>query len=515
METRYQPRQLLSSMPWKICRWAFLVASLLISPIAVFAQTYTITSGSPQSLSITNVHAGDMVTVDATLFSGDPNENGEGEPLVLALPGGNFVVSGYFSPQQTTFLALQDNQLVSAFIQGADGDESAQVAFTVNAKKRYTQDQKDKFAKYAAILGGVGGGLGTVAAICGLAPEPTATKVCAVVGALGAGASAILAAKYGLMALDPCDPNFTDIFQPVLLTIPPIVAQPGITQAEANAANAWLLNEAQQLAFVQAIQVSINRANCAAASGDTTDETKQMLAAGNYAIQLAGFVNAASGARAALVSAIQAAGFAPVTFTANDVFNYEVNILFNGLPLDTLQALIALGADADTINFVTGILIVQDVNATAGTFPNFLNNSTTSSLEQSLAAGLITFGIANGATAGVPLKTGQMVQAQGWISSGQGKTTFALNAHVDQQGNLLGTLELNDHGGFSIQHGSVAHAFLIGNTAFSVDGGYVASNGSSQTWTASADARQQSIAISTSEGFSFSGVLGGGNVTIK
>jgi hypothetical protein len=43
------------------------------------------------------VHAGDIVTVDATLFSGDSNENGEGEPLILLLPGGNFTVAVLFA----------------------------------------------------------------------------------------------------------------------------------------------------------------------------------------------------------------------------------------------------------------------------------------------------------------------------------------------------------------------------------------------------------------------------------
>jgi len=491
----------------------FLAATLLALPTAL-AQTFTITAGSPQPLLINNVHAGDQVTLDATLFSGDPNENGEGEPLVVIIPGGNFVVAGYFSPQTTTFLALQDNQPVSAFIQGADGDEFAQVTFTVNAKKRYTQEEKDKFAKYAAILGGVGGGLGTIAAICGLTPEPLATKICAVVGALGAGASAILAARYGLMALDPCDPNFGTIFQPVLMTIPLIQAQPGITQAEADAANAWLLNQAEQVTLTQAILISINRANCAAANGDSVDETKQMQAAGTYAIQLAGFVNAAAGTRANLVSAIQAAGFVPVTSTPGNVFNYELNLLFFGLPSDTFGAMVALGADSNEINFATGELIVQNIFTTAGTFPDFLNNAATTSLEQSIAIDLVNFGIANGA-GGVPLKSGQMVQAQGWVQNGSGRTTFALEAHVDQKGNLLGKLELNDHSGFSIQQGTVAHAFMVGNTAFSVDGSYVASDGSSQTWTARGDAMQQTIAISTSQNFSVNGTLGGGNVSVK
>lgn len=485
---------------------------IMLLPAVVAAQTYTVTSSSPQSLPIANVHAGDQVSVDATLFSGDPNENGEGEPLVVLLPGGNFVVSGYFAPQQITFLALQDGQAVSAFIQGADGDESATVTFTVNPKKRFTQEEKDKFAKYAAILGGVGGGLGTIAAICGLAPEPTATKVCAIVGALGAGASAILAARYGLLALDPFDPNFNVIAQPVLLTIPAIQAQDGITQAEADAANAWLLNLAQQVAWTQAIQTAVNRANSASAAGDTADETAQMQAAAAFAVQLSNFVTAAAPLRSSLVTSIQAAGFSPVTSTPNDVFNYEFNLLFFGLPNDTLQALLALGADSSTISFVTGILTVQDINTTAGTFPDLLNSVNENTVEQGLATDLINFAARNGG--GVPLTAGQMVQAQGWVQNGSGPTTFALDAHVTTQGMLLGNLEVNDHNGFSIQHGRVTHAFTTGTNAFMINGTYVAADKSVQTWTVNADAVAQSLTLSTSQGFSVSGVLNGGNVSI-
>ena len=76
-------------------RNCILIAALsMIVPACAMAQTYTVTSSSPQSFPIANVHAGDQVSVDATLFSGDANENGEGEPLVVLLPGGNFVVAG-------------------------------------------------------------------------------------------------------------------------------------------------------------------------------------------------------------------------------------------------------------------------------------------------------------------------------------------------------------------------------------------------------------------------------------
>jgi hypothetical protein len=489
----------------------FLLSFVL--PAAALAQTYTVTSGSPTTLSITNVHAGDTVTLAATLFSGDPNENGEGEPLIVQLPGGSFTVAAYFSPRQINFIALQDGQTVSASIQGADGDESAQVTFTVNAKRRYTQEEKDHFAKLAAIYGGAAGLLGTVGGICGLAPEPTATKVCAVVGLVGAGVSGLLAARYGFMAADPFDPNYHIIYLPILLTVAPILAQPGITQAEADAANGWLLNQENQLALAQAILISINRANSASQDGDSIDEARQMQAAGDYAIQLSGFVGAAAGTRANLVSAIQAAGFSPVTATANDVFIFELNLLFFGLPPEIYNTLVALGADSSTIAFVTGSLIVQDVNATAGTFPDFLNSASWTAAEQAVAADLISFGIRNGG--GIPLTPGQMVHAQGWVANVTSKTTFAIEAQVDQKGMLLGKLEVNDHSGFSIVRGDVSRAVLVGQTAFLVTGTYVAADGSSQTWTARGDAIEQSIAISTSENFSASGTLGGGNVAIR
>jgi hypothetical protein len=484
-------------------------------PAAALAQTYTVTSGSPTTLSITNVHAGDTVTLAATLFSGDPNENGEGEPLIVQLPGGPFSVAAYFAPQQINFIALQDGQTVSAYIQGADGDESAQVTFTVNAKRRFTQEEKDHFAKLAALYGGAAGLLGTVGGICGLAPEPTATKVCAVVGLVGAGVSGLLAARYGFMAADPYDPNYRIIYLPIFLTVAPILAQPGITQAEADAANAWLLNQENQLAFAEAIIISIDRANSASQDGDTIDEAKQMRAAADYAIQLSGFVGAAAGTRTNLVSAIQAAGFSPITATANDVFNFELSLLFFGLPPVIYNTLVTLGADPDTIAFVTGLLIVQDVSTTAGTFPDFLNNPSETAAEQAVAADLLSFAGRNGGEGGIPLTPGQMVQAQGWVSNGAGKTTFAIEAQVAPQKKLLGKLEVNDHNGFSINHGDVSRALLVGQGAFLVTGTYVAADGSSQTWTARGDAEKQSIAISTSENFSASGTLGGGNVAIR
>jgi hypothetical protein len=188
-----------------------------------------------------------------------------------------------------------------------------------------------------------------------------------------------------------------------------------------------------------------------------------------------------------------------------------LNLLFFGLPAGTRQALVDLGASNDTILFVTGILMVQDINVAAGTFPDFLNSATETALEQQVGTDLVAFAVRNG---GIPLEAGQMVHAQGWIGSGRVRTTFAMEAHFDGSGGLVGKLTLNDHGGFSIQAGPVVQAFLTGSNAFLVNGTYVANDGSAQTWTIAGDATMQSVAISTSEGFSASGILSGGNVMI-
>jgi len=131
-----------------------------------------------------------------------------------------------------------------------------------------------------------------------------------------------------------------------------------------------------------------------------------------------------------------------------------------------------------------------------------------------VAQDLVNFAVRNGA--GTPLAPGQMVQAQGFVNTPSGsKTTFATEAHVDQQGNLVGHLELNDHlSGFSIPAGTVSSATLSG-AQFTINGTFVAGDGSTQSFTAAGDAAAQSVNITTSTGFTASGTLGGGNVTIK
>src|SRR3954470_4736350 len=69
------------------------------------------------------IHAGDTVTIEATLGSTDANENGEGEPLVIQSSGGfTATVGAYAQTRSVTFKATQDGELLTATIQNYDGD---------------------------------------------------------------------------------------------------------------------------------------------------------------------------------------------------------------------------------------------------------------------------------------------------------------------------------------------------------------------------------------------------------
>jgi hypothetical protein len=94
------------------------------------------------TIPIPGVHVGDTVSVDAVLNTTDPNENGEGEPLIINTSAGTFTISAYAQPRNITFTAHADGESITAFIQGFDGDESANVNVSLNARPRFTPQQR-------------------------------------------------------------------------------------------------------------------------------------------------------------------------------------------------------------------------------------------------------------------------------------------------------------------------------------------------------------------------------------
>lgn len=92
------------------------------------ATSTTVTISSPSPVVIASYNAGDTVTITAQLNTNDPNEDGEGEPLnVNASSGFGTTLSIYFQPSTLTLPPATSAGVITAFIAGADGDESATI----------------------------------------------------------------------------------------------------------------------------------------------------------------------------------------------------------------------------------------------------------------------------------------------------------------------------------------------------------------------------------------------------
>lgn len=467
------------------------------------------------------VHKGDSVTVEATLSTSDPNENGEGEPLILQSSGGfSATISNYEQTRSFSSVATVDGETVTSFIGGYDGDETSSVNINVNQKRRFTDAQKAALAKASADLNTDAAALSVVAATCLFLPDPSVTKVCAFGGGLSAGAVWVLSGILNQLALDPADPNYTAIASPLFPALEMLVAQQGITQAEADAFNALLLNQERAIGYGRAIVTSINRADGAFAAGDAYWENQQMQAAAQYALQLSTLLNLQPTLRSTLQSALQGAGFPVISITPNDVYNFEVNVLYGTLPAYLVNALTQLGADATDIEHIRRLAYVQDINLVAGSFPSLLTNRPSSISILAAAQSLTEFAIDNG----TPLVLGQEAEGEGFIvpASG-GKITFEFEAKVedDHGGELRGKLRLQDHGaGLGVRSTALRRAVLIGNLV-AIDGDYEANDGTAGTFRAIAadNAKhgkgKDAFSLTLSNGYQASGILAGGNIEIK
>jgi hypothetical protein len=287
----------------------------------------------------------------------------------------------------------------------------------------YTPEQKQDYSRLSADWAIAAGVTGTIAGALGLAPEPAFSKVGSGIAWVVTGIEATVAAIYSRLAADPIDTTFTVIATPVTPSLPLVVAGDGLTQAEADAANALITNQEQVIGLGNAMVTAFNRAEGAFAAGDSFWEDRQVAAAQQYAFQMAPLVDAEPGLLANLQSAILAAGVQS-SFTASDVSNYQAGVLANGLPPQLAQVLAELGDAGATQDEVRQSILSLDPNTAAafggGSFPGLLvDQSLTSALHQ-LAADFgvlppgsgamlpgfnsnIFFGNDDGSTGAVPL----------------------------------------------------------------------------------------------------------------
>ncbi len=110
----------------------------------------TLDDSTPTDIPIGNVTAGQTVNVSVDFTTSDPNDQAEGEPLILQPSAGSQIVISNYGTQNVSIPITQFGETLSAYIQDADGDESAtiQLPRTVTVENTFTNDSKSLTVQY-------------------------------------------------------------------------------------------------------------------------------------------------------------------------------------------------------------------------------------------------------------------------------------------------------------------------------------------------------------------------------
>jgi len=417
-----------------LCAMVSLAALLLLPPR---------TLGQSCQASVQN-KVGDTISVIATLFTSDPNENGEGESVTVASSGGEIAatIGSYNLAAPFSYTATAANETITGTLNNFDDDETCSITATANPAPGFTPKQKQTASKAALATGLTGIGVGVAFTL--LCASGAGTPLC--IGLLGlstvGGASSL---TLGYIASDPADPNYTQIAKPVIGTIPNVQPGNGLTPEEAKAFNALFNIDARIYGVGIAAYTSANRAQGAKNAGSSFWEQRQLNAAMQYNKTLGGLLDEDVQARSKLSQLLQEAGIT-ATITPAAVFAAEQQIAVGGLPLQEVQELTALGLSSADIQQLTQLLIVPDVNAASGTFPELLVSpgyvnamkAAAQAFEGSATACIINSS-SNQFSTGQPTTFKAVVTAPPATGTPTGKITFvdSANSHL-----VLGTAPL-------------------------------------------------------------------------
>lgn len=472
---------------------------------------------------------GDLVTIEAELFSSDPDEDREGEPLlVISQPSINSGTGKYYDRKRFAFKIAKQGQYLDTVIDGYDGDESAQLTGWVDPAPPKDQLSDEEKAQ----LAGAGERLELLAA-----SEDVAAKTCVRLKAIPlyiceifetfSVANSRLAESDKALALDPPDSNFTVIDQPIILNLPLITLGTGLTQAEVDSYNALLINQTKYIGVARAMLTSINRSVGAYDANNDLWEKKQREAAALYSLQLSSLAHEQTTLLANVQAAWQKGTIGSINITPSDVLNAEIELIYYGLPVTYVQKLQQLGVDSVTIETMKNRMRVQNTYEAAGTFPDILTNPLLINSLNKAADAFYESAINNA----IPLTHEQTVEGEGDIRSSTGNaitssnSSFEFEVKANDSGNLSSEFKLRVQSyafNFVTTRGSVTRAALLGNTAI-LEGTYSASDATTGTFRIIAtDSGKEGkgkskdmVTISLSNGYQISGVLDRGHIKIK
>lgn len=321
------------------------------------------------------LHAGDILTIRATLTSTDPNEDGESEPLVVqSSDGRSTMFSSYNVPLTNTFPVATDGVALTASFPEADEDDSAVLVVDVNRHDLLTQGTRDALwnAGHALVMGG----LATEVFVQQFGPQIVAASPSSApyIAALSAGNGLTLMAGWMTeqAASDAPATGFTTVAAPSFPPRPTQTTGGGLTQAAADAFNALATTEAQIYGLSRALLTALNREGGAFQTGDAASQAIQTQAVRQYAGRLAALFGDEAQYRTNLVAALSASPMPAQQLDPVDVLRSEQWVVDEGLPDALRSALQAMNADAASVDAIKGLLMVQSIRSFGGTFTDML-----------------------------------------------------------------------------------------------------------------------------------------------
>ncbi|HQT26256.1 MAG TPA: hypothetical protein PLK99_06615, partial [Burkholderiales bacterium] len=284
---------------------------------------------------IVDLNPGDIVNITATLNTTDPNENGEGEPIVITAGGAtigvdpNYAIPGTFTYTAPPVITAPGSPIpkvaISYYIQGYDGDESASFSTVVNPPPSVkTASQISAWNNDAFYMGLIGGGLTVLGSVGCPFTGPYVALCGSATGAVG-GLSAMAAAYFAKLAADPVDPNYT------------VIATPNSIQLPANLTIGTNLasDESKAIALSAALITSFNRYQGAMAAADSYWAAQQLATVISYSNQLNRLISNLPADLQIFANQLISLGVpANLFLSAADAFNSESNIASFGLSQD-------------------------------------------------------------------------------------------------------------------------------------------------------------------------------------
>jgi|RhiMetdeSRZDD1v2_1073273.scaffolds.fasta_scaffold129378_2 hypothetical protein len=351
--------------------------ALLAIPAHSSAQTttnWTITATDPNNPQfLGNFRNNDVLTLTSTLHAADMSVCPPLFPALFVNINFNnglhwtqiFQGPPYEVPITASIVLDQGDGFLTASVRCVTAD----LGVTLQHPSKWSPEKKAAAARYARSFNGWNGVFGAAQIPCALIPGPAGLS-CKVTAGLFQAASAGAAWYMSGIALDPSDPNFMVIAQPV-----PIVLPSGMDCGAFTECNNLLANDLQIISLERAILTTNDRIQGAIDAGDTFWEDQQTQALRQYQIQLASLASQnatlTQSYQAAFQARMAAAGATPIVVSAADIATFQSNTQA-GWTFDQQNVFTAMGFTPQEMDAIAANTLAQDTSTLPGDYPEIL-----------------------------------------------------------------------------------------------------------------------------------------------